>query len=65
MDDMKWIFTLLIVGTLCATAVSITGSDNKAKMATECTYLKSDHLITPDMVITFGEQNDTSYIYRK
>lgn len=58
MEDFKWLFIFLIVGTLCATAIEIAREKNKE--TPECTYLKSDHLITPDTVITVGEPNDTS-----
>lgn len=64
----KWSVLLIVGIVFCTTAgmalTDIFGSKNKTE---ECTSIRSEELITPDLVITVSMDstaNDTDYVYR-
>lgn len=61
---MKWYFLMMIAIFACMALVEIFAPKNTAE---ECTYIRSEELMVPDLVITVGikgMENDTDYVYR-
>ena len=62
----KWTVLLIVGIAFCTTAgMALTDIFAPKNKAEECTYIRSEELITPDLVITVDSmKNDTDYIYK-
>lgn len=62
---MKWYFLMMVAAFFAMASVEIFAPNNRETK--ECTYIRSEELINPTLVITVGIdsiRNDTDYIYR-
>lgn len=64
----KWTVLLIVGIAFCTTAgMALTDIFAPKPPLVDCGYIRSEELITPDLVITVGIkgiENDTDYVYR-